>query len=155
MCGIFAWAQLNVYKIDGDTLVADGEYAGPSEGAFRNQTTCAAYSPDGAFLAIGDSVKEVFLMEVPERKLKIKGKWVFHSARIACLSWSPDSMYVASASLDQNIIVWNPRRAMRKTKIERVHKGGVTALQWASATDIMSAGVDGAIRAHQAVKLPE
>ena len=34
-------------------------------------------------------------------------QWGFHSAKVNCVSWSPDSSLVASGSLDTSIIVWS------------------------------------------------
>ena len=34
-------------------------------------------------------------------------EWGFHSAKVNCVSWSPDSTMVASGSLDTSIIVWS------------------------------------------------
>lgn len=36
-----------------------------------------------------------------------KIEWGFHNARINCVAWSPDSLMVASGSLDTMIIIWN------------------------------------------------
>ena len=34
-------------------------------------------------------------------------EWGFHMARVNCLSWAPDSIHLASGSLDTAIIVWD------------------------------------------------
>lgn len=33
--------------------------------------------------------------------------WTFHTARINCCAWSANSRYIATGSLDTNIIVWD------------------------------------------------
>lgn len=33
-------------------------------------------------------------------------EWGFHNARVNTVAWSPDSLKVASGSLDTNIIIW-------------------------------------------------
>ena len=35
--------------------------------------------------------------------------WVFHMAKVNCLSWAPDSVHLASGSLDTAIIVWDAK----------------------------------------------
>ena len=32
--------------------------------------------------------------------------WQYHSAKITCVSWSPDSGRLATGSVDTNVIVW-------------------------------------------------
>ena len=36
-----------------------------------------------------------------------KDEWGFHTAKVNCVAWSPDSTLVASGSLDTSIIVWS------------------------------------------------
>jgi len=36
-----------------------------------------------------------------------KQEWGFHNARVNCVAWSPDSLLVASGSLDTSIIIWS------------------------------------------------
>lgn len=35
--------------------------------------------------------------------------WVFHMAKVNCLAWNPDSVHLASGSLDTAIIVWDAK----------------------------------------------
>ncbi len=34
-------------------------------------------------------------------------EWGFHTARVNCLAWAPDSIHLASGSLDTGIIIWD------------------------------------------------
>ena len=33
--------------------------------------------------------------------------WQYHSAKITCVAWSPDSSRLATGSIDTNVIVWS------------------------------------------------
>jgi hypothetical protein len=65
-----------------------------------------AYSPDGKFLATGDSGRAVLVLDADSLEKKQTG-WLFHSARITSLSWTSDSKHIASGSIDTNIFVWS------------------------------------------------
>ena len=53
--------------------------------------------------------------------LQQKHDFLFHTARTMCIGWSPDSQFIASGSIDTNIIVWslaaNSRTAVIKGKV--------------------------------------
>lgn len=36
-----------------------------------------------------------------------KQEWGFHTAKVNCVSWAPNSIYVASGGLDCSIIIWS------------------------------------------------
>lgn len=36
-------------------------------------------------------------------------EWVFHMAKVNCLAWAPDSVHLASGSLDTAIIIWDAK----------------------------------------------
>ena len=79
--------------------------------------------------------------------------WVFHSAKINCITWSADSMYAASGSLDSNVYVWSVAKPMRKLAIKNVHLGGVTGIEWVKDNEIATAGADSCIKLY-AITLP-
>lgn len=47
-----------------------------------------------------------------------KQDWGFHSARVNCIAWSPNSKQVASGSLDTTIIVWSVSSPNKHTIIK-------------------------------------
>ena len=53
--------------------------------------TSLAYSPDGRHLAVADANRRVTLLSVPEYEKAHSKEWGFHSARVTCVAWSPDS----------------------------------------------------------------
>ena len=82
-----------------------GAYAG-----HMGKISSLAYSPDGAYLAAGDSYREVRLWDRASGEVKISDFWVFHQAKVTSLAWSPDSKFLASGSVDSHIYVWNPEK---------------------------------------------
>ena len=105
-----------------------------------------SFAPDGSLVAVGDRMKEVSLWDAKTFEPKVRQQWVFHTSCINAVAWSPDSQYLASGSLDCQLIVWNPANTMKKTKIAFAHKGGVTGLDWASPTEILTCGGDRCVR---------
>ena len=111
----------------------------------RSAVSALAYSPSGEFLAIGDDGRQVELFDRSNWEARVKGKWVFHTSKITCLAWSPDSAYLASGSLDENIYVWSPANVNVREQMSFAHTGGVSALDWLAAGKLISGGNDGAV----------
>jgi len=74
--------------------------------------------------------------------------WVFHTARVNSISWSPDNVHLASGGLDQNLIVWNVASPTSRIIIKNAHHGGVNTVAWLDANTLASAGQDCAWRTH-------
>lgn len=53
----------------------------------------------------------------PPPQLKMSG-WVYHSARINSLAWSPNGEYIVSAGLDTNIFIWCLAQRMKRIAIK-------------------------------------
>ncbi|WP_395241830.1 hypothetical protein, partial [Salmonella sp. s51933] len=69
------------------------------------EASVLAYSPDGAYLGIGQADKEVVVYSTTDHK-EVSSTWITHSSRITSLSWTSDSLHLASGSLDSNVAVW-------------------------------------------------
>ncbi|KIJ98804.1 hypothetical protein K443DRAFT_133309 [Laccaria amethystina LaAM-08-1] len=107
-----------------------------------------AFSPDGNYLAAGDSQGKVVLFDVKERKT-ITSRWAFHSARINSLSWTADSKHCASGSLDTNVYVWSVAKPTKNIAIKEAGPGGVNAVLWLEggrSGKLVSAGADACAR---------
>ena len=72
---------------------------------------------------------------------------LYHSARINCLAWSPNSSMVATGSLDTCVIVYEvDKPASTRMTIKGAHLGGVYGLGFADDTHVVSSGEDACIR---------
>lgn len=111
----------------------------------RSAITAMAFSPDASLLAVGESSGKILVYDVQAQTLKLS-QWVFHTARIHSIQWSPDGAHVLSASLDTNLYVWSVERPMQKAVLKNAHAGGVNAAVWLDAHTIVSAGADGVVR---------
>ena len=111
-----------------------------------------AVSPDGTHLAAAD-VRDVCIYSTSDYSTILpKGRWCFHTQRIGCLTWSPDSSVVASGGNDDNIFLWSPAKKTKRVHYRFAHRGGITGLFFignvaSSGGDwiLVSCGVDGCV----------
>ncbi|EPQ52202.1 WD40 repeat-like protein [Gloeophyllum trabeum ATCC 11539] len=136
--------KVHLHEWDGKTLkeltTLDGN---------KGTVSAIAFSPDGAFLAAGDSSGKVILFKVDERKV-VTSRWSFHSARINSLSWTADSQHCASGSLDTHVYVWSVQKPLRNIAIKNAGPGGVNTVVWLESDGhvgkLVSAGADACAR---------
>mmetsp|Transcript_149122 Transcript_149122/g.211924 ORF Transcript_149122/g.211924 Transcript_149122/m.211924 type:complete len:600 (+) Transcript_149122:24-1823(+) len=132
--------KVHLYTLDGDALTESGTYD------VLEPVTCVSYSPDGAYLAVGDAKRQVYGFETASGSMKFD-RWKYHSAKITSLAWTPDSQHLASGSLDTNIYIWSVAKPMSKIKMVAAHPSGmVTAVKWVSDNVLFSSGYDGCVR---------
>ncbi|TFK49120.1 WD40 repeat-like protein [Heliocybe sulcata] len=115
----------------------------------KGNVTAVAFSPDGTYLAAGDSSGKVVLFNVNERKA-VTSRWSFHSGRINSLSWTADSRHCASGSLDTHVYVWSVEKPLRNIAIKNAGPGGINSVLWlesdGKAGKLVSAGADACAR---------
>jgi len=132
---------IRVFSVAGDDALLQSE---PLPARHRGAITALAFAPNGLLLASVDANRELVVWDRATREPRLKA--VFHTARILCLAWRPDSARVASGGLDCCIIVWNPDEpASKRVTIPQAHREGVTALGWSNTT-LLSAGADCTLR---------
>jgi WD40 repeat protein len=74
-----------------------------------------------------------------------------HSAKVNAVIWSPDGQYIASASDDRTVQVWEASTG-KKLLTYRGHSKEVCALDWSpNSKKIASAGYDQTVQIWQAV----
>lgn len=72
---------------------------------------------------------------------------VYHTARINCLAWSPDSTMVATGSLDTSVIIYElGKPASSRMTLKAAHLGGVYGVAFSDECSVLSSGEDGCVR---------
>lgn len=85
-----------------------------------------------------------FTLIVLQVKLK---NMLYHTARINCMAWSPDSSMVATGSLDTCVIIYEvDKPASNRITIKGAHLGGVYGLAFSDECSVVSSGEDACIR---------
>ncbi len=81
------------------------------------ECTTMAFSPDGAYLAVGDAERHLRLFKVEGTsdggdgaapKLTETNDWRSHAARVTSVAWTPDSSHIATGGLDCALIIFKP-----------------------------------------------
>ncbi|KAH8325315.1 hypothetical protein KR067_009187 [Drosophila pandora] len=105
--------------------------------------TDVSYSPDQKYLVACDAHRKVVLYSVEEYKPAHNKEWGFHSARVNTVAWSPNSLLVASGSLDTSIIIWSVANPAKHTIIKNAHpQSQITRLVWLDNNTVISTGQD-------------
>ncbi|KAL9902849.1 actin-interacting protein 1 isoform X3 [Glossina fuscipes] len=105
--------------------------------------TDCSYSPDNKYLVACDAHRKVVLYNVEEYKMAHNKEWGFHNARVNTVAWSPNSLLVASGSLDTNIIIWSVNNPSKHTIIKNAHpQSQITRLVWLDNNTVISTGQD-------------
>ncbi|KAF9349339.1 hypothetical protein BGX34_001849, partial [Mortierella sp. NVP85] len=107
--------------------------------------TVLAFHPAGDQFAAGDTVGKVILYNAVSKET-VAQNWVFHTARIASIGWSPSGRYAVSGSLDTNIYVWDSEAPSKRIGVIAAHKSGVTGTIFLDETTVVSAGADACVK---------
>ncbi|XP_011084432.1 actin-interacting protein 1-2 [Sesamum indicum] len=133
--------KLHVYSLTGDTLKEEAVLE-----KHRGAITVIRYSPDVSMIASADANREAVVWDCASREVKLKNM-LFHTARINCLAWSPNSSMVATGSLDTCVIVYEVEKpAASRMTIKGAHLGGVYGLAFIDDDSVVSSGEDACIR---------
>lgn len=73
-------------------------------------------------------------------------RWSAHTARVTCISWSPDGEKAVSGGLDTNVFVWSLADPGKRVKAMNAHKDGVGGIVWAEENKVVSCGADAAVK---------
>jgi len=113
-------------------------------GAESDTPLCMSESPDGRFLAVGNSSKNVSIYEMATGKLVHTLKK--HTDWVTFVAWSPDGLLLATGDRFGSILVWEAQSGNVFTNL-RNHVGSVTGLIWSENGDeLFSTGWDGTLR---------
>ncbi|RWW33310.1 hypothetical protein GW17_00001966 [Ensete ventricosum] len=119
--------KLHIYSVNGDTLTEEAVLE-----KHRGTITAICYSPDASLFTSADANREAVVWDRISREVcllnlvKLKNM-LYHTARINCLAWSPDSHLIATGSLDTSVIVYEvDKPASSRITIKGAHLGGVS-----------------------------
>lgn len=133
--------KLHVYSINGDTLTEEAVLE-----KHRGAITVIQYSPDLSMFASGDANREAFVWDRLSREVKLKNM-LYHTARINCLAWSPNSSMVATGSLDTCVIIYEvDKPPSSRMTIKGAHLGGVYGVAFTDDHSVVSSGEDACVR---------
>ncbi|EDW19455.1 actin-interacting protein 1 [Drosophila mojavensis] len=129
--------KLHIYALKDGTLELKTELE------HLGAVTDVAYSPDQKYLVACDAHRKVVLYSVEEYKPAHNKEWGFHNARVNTVAWSPNSLLVASGSLDTTIIIWSVTNPAKHTIIKNAHpQSQITRLVWLDNNTVISTGQD-------------
>ncbi|KXS11475.1 WD40 repeat-like protein [Gonapodya prolifera JEL478] len=134
--------KIHTYAVDASGSLKE---QGQPMDANKAPLTALAYSPDGSLLAAADTQRKVLVFEAASGKLKLD-EWVFHTARVNALSWSPSGKRCVSGSLDTNVHVWSVDEPMKFVAIKGAHLDAVNGVTFLDEETVASGGQDGALR---------
>ncbi|CAG8763804.1 10788_t:CDS:10 [Cetraspora pellucida] len=134
-------AKVRIYKLNEDKLEEQEETLSSNRGAI----TTIAYSPNGSLLAVGDSQGKIYVYDANSKTVTISG-WVFHTARIYSIAWSPDSLHLVSGSLDTNIYVWSVEKPSDRIAIKGAHQVSVSGVTFLDNSTVSSVGQDACLK---------
>ncbi|XP_022916456.2 actin-interacting protein 1 [Onthophagus taurus] len=129
--------KVHIYELNGTSLNQKIELD------HLGAVTDVSFSPDDKYLVACDAHRKVILYSVPEYKLATNQEWGFHNARVNTIAWSPNSLLVASGSLDTNIIIWSVVKPNKHVIIKNAHaQSQITRLSWLDDSTLVSVGQD-------------
>nr|CCA21220.1 conserved hypothetical protein [Albugo laibachii Nc14] len=132
---------IHLFELRDKSLHGVGELAG-----HLGPVTCLAFSPDGGYLAAGDTQRDVRVWDIASLQPKIEKLWVYHTTRIASVAWSPSGKYIVSGSSDESIYIWNVETPLTKRCFHLTHKEGVTSVAFLEEEKLISVGNDACVR---------
>ena len=110
---------LNLYKTESGVLEASAR--------LESNSACLAWSPDGKLVAVGTTKGSILLFR--SNDVSIVSNISAHSSEVASLSWR--GSYLASASQDQTVKLWNLDQSIKKpVRTFRGWGSGVKRVEW-------------------------
>ncbi|KAI8615598.1 WD40-repeat-containing domain protein [Chytriomyces sp. MP71] len=111
----------------------------------RSAITALSFSPDGNLLASADKERSIIVYSTADWTVRTS-QWMFHTARVNSIAWSPDSLHAVSGSLDTNVEIWSVEKPTKHISIKGAHLEGVNATAFLDNETVISAGQDGSIK---------
>jgi WD40 repeat protein len=100
-----------------------------------------AFSPSGAFFAVGGEDNKIHLHSFPSGDLR--KSFDAHEGDVKCVAFSPDGSKLASAGWDGMVKIWDSASCLALQEIKE-HKGPVNSLAWSADGALLVTGSDDA-----------
>ena len=115
---------------------------------FSKKHIFVRFSPDGSYLVTSDGNRKVTLFSVSNDYTKANSReWGFHTAKVNCVAWSPNSLYIASGGLDCSLIVWSvEKQDKHKIQTSAHTQSQINDVVWLDNQSIASCGQDGNVK---------
>ena len=108
--------------------------------------TVLSFSPNGAFLAAGNSSGKITVYDTGSWDIKTD-RWSAHTSRVLSISWNPASTHAVTGGLDTNVFVWSLASPGKRVKAANAHKDGVFGTCWLDGgKKVATAGGDAALK---------
>lgn len=67
--------------------------------------------------------------------------------QVNCLAWAPNSLFLASGSLDTSLIIWSVENPMKHLILKKAHpQAQITKVAWINNRTIVSTGQDSNVK---------
>jgi WD repeat-containing protein 1 (actin-interacting protein 1) len=134
--------KVYIYTHSGDTIRLKKTLT-----STRASVTALAYSPQGNFLAVGDSSGKILLYSVSRDEYALKtSRWAFHVSRVTALAFNAAGTHCISGSLDTNVYVWSTADVGKYIAIKNASKDGVWGVGWVHEGQVVSVGGDASVK---------
>lgn len=131
-----------IYTIDASNKLTQKDKLENSTAAI----TVLSFSPNGAFLAAGNSSGKIAVYDTGSWDIKTD-RWSAHTSRVLSISWNPASTHAVTGGLDTNVFVWSLASPGKRVKAANAHKDGVFGTCWLDGgKKVATAGGDAALK---------
>lgn len=134
---------LRIYTLSGTSLTLVAELKDATAAI-----TALSFSTKNGRLAAGLGNGKIFVYtsSSPSEWTLTTNRWSAHTARVTCISWSPDGEKAVSGGLDTNVFVWSVADPGKRVKALNAHKDGVGGIIWPEDNKVISCGADAAVK---------
>uniref|UniRef100_UPI00398EB143 WD repeat-containing protein 1 n=1 Tax=Pristiophorus japonicus TaxID=55135 RepID=UPI00398EB143 len=135
--------KIHLYSIQGTTLQKNDCVLDLGSDTV---VTDAAYSPDGAVLAVTAVNKIVTVFTVAD-EYKKENDYYGHHAKVACIGWSPDSQHFATGGMDGLVFIWTLSDPHKRFKISDTHRlYHVSCIAWLDEHTLVTTSHDACVK---------